>query len=82
MITTGNLSATIIKTPISPAAYEDKNPTITAVGANGNTVGTSRAGRELGINFSEIETKAAVISPKNIRTPVIRIDMPAANVKA
>lgn len=82
MITTGNLRATIKNTPINPAVYEDKKPTITAVGANGKTVGTSNAGREFGINFSEIETKAAVISDRNIRTPVIKIDIPAVNVNA
>ena len=82
MMTTGKLKLAIKRIASNPAAYEDKNPTNTAVGANGKIVGTSNAGLELGINFSEIDTKAAVISARNILTPVIKMDIPAANVNA
>lgn len=82
IITTGKWNRTINRTPTKPAEYAHKKPTITAVGANGKTVGTSNAGREFGINFSEIDTNAAVISAKNMRTPVINIDIPAVNMNA
>lgn len=84
IITTGNIlgNDAIIAIANRPAAYADINPIITAFGAYGNTVGTSSAGREPGIYFSEMITNAAVISAKNIRTPDINIDIPATNVNA
>ena len=42
---------------------------MTAFGANGKMAGQSTAGRASGISFSEMPTKAAVISAMNWRTP-------------
>ena len=82
IMTMGKWNMTIMTIAINPAAYELRKPTKTAVGANGKIVGTSSAGRDPGINLSEIATNAAVISAKNIRTPVIRTEMPAVKVNA
>lgn len=54
---------------------------MTALGAKGKMAGQSTAGRALGTSFSEMPTKAAVISAMNWRTPKIRTDMPAANLR-
>src|SRR5690606_19836732 len=59
-----------------------KKPSITAVGANGKTVGTSRAGRAPGISFSLMPLKAGTISARNMRTPKSRTAMPAAKRSA
>jgi hypothetical protein len=69
------------KTPmkIRNTTVLDRKPIITAVGAKGNTVGASSAGRELGISRSLMPLNAGTISARNIRTPNSRIAMPAAN---
>src|SRR5690606_14525930 len=60
-------------------AVEATNPTMTAVGATGNTVGASSAGRVPGMTRSLSPLNAGTISARNIRTPNSRIAMPPAN---
>ena len=58
-------SATMPAIAARPPKNDPTNPINTAVGANGKIAGQSTAGRELGMNFSEIPTNAAVISAMN-----------------
>ncbi|MNP82697.1 hypothetical protein D3C76_1814270 [compost metagenome] len=63
-----------------PAAKLDRNPTITAFGANGKTVGQSRAGLASFTSLSAMPLKAGTISAIIMRTPARMIHTPAAKV--
>lgn len=65
-----------------PAIKLEKNPMTTALGANGNTVGQSRAGMAFGTALSAIPLNAGTISAKSIRTPASTTYTPAAKVIA
>ena len=59
------LHAIMIAIAARPPTNAPTKPINTAVGANGKIAGQSTAGLEFGIYFSEIATKAAVISAIN-----------------
>jgi len=66
----------------SPAMKLNKNPMITAFGANGKTIGQSKAGFVFGAIFSATPLNAGTISAISIRTPARIMYTPAANVIA
>lgn len=65
-----------------PPAKLHKKPIMTALGANGKTVGASSAGFAPFTNRSAIPLNAGTISPMAIRTPAKIMYTPAANVIA
>jgi len=81
-MTTGRPIIPIITREISPPARLLRNPIIMALGAKGNTIGQSNAGRALGITFWAIPWKAGTISFKEMPTPYSTTLTPAEKMKA
>ena len=61
----GLWKATMRAMATRPPRNEPMKPMMTASGANGKMAGQSTAGRASGMSFSEMPTKAAVISAMN-----------------